>query len=180
MYYTPETLLNHVFEDLRKPKAPNKDLYANIFTYPTNTLPMKYLGVPIDNKKLSKCLWAPTIEKDERKLGLWRGRFLSMGGRLTLMNSCLTDVPLYMLSIYSAPKSVIRRIGIHRKNFLWQSGRDCKKIHSANWEMVCTQKMQGGLGFLDLNCMNDALLAKWLWSIENLNGLCRKLSMLNI
>jgi hypothetical protein len=23
MYYTPETLLNHVFEDLRKPKAPN-------------------------------------------------------------------------------------------------------------------------------------------------------------
>jgi hypothetical protein len=24
MYYTLETLLNHVFEDLRKPKAPNK------------------------------------------------------------------------------------------------------------------------------------------------------------
>jgi hypothetical protein len=23
MYYTPETLLNHVFEDLRKPKVPN-------------------------------------------------------------------------------------------------------------------------------------------------------------
>jgi hypothetical protein len=23
MYYTPETLLHHVFEDLRKPKAPN-------------------------------------------------------------------------------------------------------------------------------------------------------------
>jgi hypothetical protein len=26
MYHTPETLLNHVFEDLRKPKAPNRDL----------------------------------------------------------------------------------------------------------------------------------------------------------
>jgi hypothetical protein len=23
MYYTPKTLLNHVFEDLRKPKVPN-------------------------------------------------------------------------------------------------------------------------------------------------------------
>jgi hypothetical protein len=23
MYYTPEILLNHVFEDLQKPKAPN-------------------------------------------------------------------------------------------------------------------------------------------------------------
>jgi hypothetical protein len=26
MYFTPETLLNHVFEDLRKPKAPNTPL----------------------------------------------------------------------------------------------------------------------------------------------------------
>jgi hypothetical protein len=26
MYYTPETLLNHVFEDLQKPKAPNNHL----------------------------------------------------------------------------------------------------------------------------------------------------------
>jgi hypothetical protein len=26
MYYTPETLLNHVFEDLRKPKAPTEPM----------------------------------------------------------------------------------------------------------------------------------------------------------
>jgi hypothetical protein len=30
-HYTPETSLNHVFEDLRKPKAPNKPLCHNIF-----------------------------------------------------------------------------------------------------------------------------------------------------
>jgi 3D (Asp-Asp-Asp) domain-containing protein len=30
MYYTPETLLNHTFEDLRKPKAPNNILHAKI------------------------------------------------------------------------------------------------------------------------------------------------------
>jgi hypothetical protein len=50
-----------------------------------------------------------------------------------------------------------------------------KKIHLANWEMVCTPKMQGGLGVLDLNCMNDALLAKWLWNIENSNGLWQEI-----
>jgi hypothetical protein len=27
MYFTPETLLNHVFEDLRKPKAPNNPFF---------------------------------------------------------------------------------------------------------------------------------------------------------
>jgi hypothetical protein len=30
MYHTPETLLNHVFEDLRKPKAPNREIEIGI------------------------------------------------------------------------------------------------------------------------------------------------------
>jgi hypothetical protein len=30
MYYTPETLLNYAFEDLRKPKAPNILFLAQI------------------------------------------------------------------------------------------------------------------------------------------------------
>ena len=36
MYYTPETLLNHVFEDLRKPKAPNS--LRNPFVIDTSML----------------------------------------------------------------------------------------------------------------------------------------------
>jgi hypothetical protein len=30
MYFTPETLLNHTFEDLRKPKAPNMGKVYNL------------------------------------------------------------------------------------------------------------------------------------------------------
>jgi hypothetical protein len=30
MYYTPETLLNHVFEDFRKPKAPNNGVASGV------------------------------------------------------------------------------------------------------------------------------------------------------
>jgi hypothetical protein len=67
-------------------------------------------GVPIDNKKINKSLWVPMIEKLEKRLAGWQGRFLSLGGRLTLLNSCLSNVPLYMLSIYPAPKSVIKKM----------------------------------------------------------------------
>jgi hypothetical protein len=31
MYFTPEILLNHVLEDLRKPKAPNTPLASSPF-----------------------------------------------------------------------------------------------------------------------------------------------------
>ena len=87
-------------------------------------------GVPIDNKKLSKSLWALMREKVENKLGSWQGRFLSLGGRLVLINSSITNVPLYMLSMYKAPKTVIRNIVIYRKRLLWQGGHSKKNSFS--------------------------------------------------
>ena len=46
--------------------ADKESCYADIFTCPYNCLPMKYLGVPIDDKKLCKSLWLPTVEKVEK------------------------------------------------------------------------------------------------------------------
>jgi hypothetical protein len=136
-------------------------LYADIFTCPHSGLPMKYLGVPIDNKKLCKSLWSPIVEKIESKLGSWQGRFLSLGGRLVLINSSLTNVPLYMLSMYKSPKCVLKKMDIFRKILLWQGGHNHKKYHLAEWNLVCSPKNMGGLGVLDLQKMNEALLAKW-------------------
>jgi hypothetical protein len=48
--------------------------------------------------------------------------FLSLGGRPTLLNSYLSNVPLYMLSIYPAPKSVIKKLDMYSKRLLWQGG----------------------------------------------------------
>jgi hypothetical protein len=133
---------------------------------------MKYLGVPIDDKKLCKSLWLPTVEKVEKKMGAWQGKFLSLGGRLVLINSSLTNVPLYMLSMYKAPKYIVKKMDLFRKRLLWQGGHTIRKYHLADWNMVCSPRGQGGLGVLDLHkTMNEALLAKWLWKLENTNGL---------
>jgi hypothetical protein len=94
---------------------------------------------------------------------------------LTLLNSCLSNVPLYMLSIYPARKSIIRKLDLYRKRLLWQGGSQARKIHLVNWNSVCTPKNQGGLGVLNLEYMNDALLTKWLWNIENSNDLWQKI-----
>jgi hypothetical protein len=152
-----------------------EDLCADIFTCPISNLPIKYLGVPIDNKKINKSLWCPMLEKMEKRLAGWQGRFLSLDGRLTLLNSCLSNGPLYMLSIYPAPKSIIWKLDLYRKRLLWQGGFQSKKIHLVHWNSVCSPKSQRGLGVLNLENMNDALLTKWLWNIENSNGLWQKI-----
>ena len=37
------------------------------------------------------------------------------------------------------------------------------KIHLINWEVVCTQKENGGLGIRKIDLLNKALLSKWIW-----------------
>lgn len=48
--------------------------------------------------------------------------------------------------------------------FLWKKNSvDQKGIPLANWEMICKSKKFGGLGIIDLQAFNEALLTKWCW-----------------
>jgi hypothetical protein len=144
--------------------------YSEIFTCPTTELPMKYLGMPVDEKKLAVSQWAPVEEKFAKKISGWKGNLLSIGDRVTLVNACLTSICLYMLSFLEAPKGFIQRTDIHRKRMVWQELDDRKIYHLVNWHTVCLPKDCGGLGVLDLTTMNKSLLCKWLWKLETTQG----------
>ena len=146
-------------------------VFEEILTCKSGTLPMKYLGVPVDKKRLCLTAWRPTEGKMRGKLSPWQGKLLAMGGRTTLINSSLSSVPLYMLSFYRVPVGIRESLDSVRKNFLWNENEVEKKNHLVNWQVVCLPKDQGGLGILDLELMNIALLAKWLWKLFNENGL---------
>lgn len=61
----------------------------------TSSLPITYLGVPLHWKKLSPSDWQPLISKIENKLQSWKCNILSLGGRVTLLNSVISAIPLY-------------------------------------------------------------------------------------
>ena len=46
--------------------------------------------------------------------------------------------------------------------FLWGGGVREKKAHLVNWDVVCFEKRQGGLGLRKLTILNKALLGKWI------------------
>jgi hypothetical protein len=144
--------------------------YSEMFTCPTAELPMKYLGMPVDEMKLVVSQWVPVEEKFAKKISGWKGNLLSIGDRVTLVNSCLTSICLYMLSFLEAPKGFIHRADIHRKRMVWQESGDKKRYHLVNWHTICLPKDCGGLGVLDLTIMNKSLLCKWLWKLENTKG----------
>jgi hypothetical protein len=84
-----------------------------------------------------------------------------------LVNACLNSIPLYMLSFLEAPKGFIKKVDIHRKRMVWQELEEKKRYHLVNWNTICLPKDCGGLGVLDLTTMNQSLLCKWLWKLEN-------------
>ncbi len=82
------------------------------------------------------------------------------------MNSVLTNLSLYFLSLFKAPKWVLRRCEALRRAFFWKRGVSVSGGHClVKWKTVCKSTSEGGLGILDLENMNTALVAKWWWRL---------------
>ena len=81
-----------------------------------------------------------------------------MGGRITLINSVLTALPIYLLSFFRVPTKVVHKLVSIQRNFLWGGGSEVTKIAWVNWDTICLPKNKGGLGIKDLSKFNEALL----------------------
>ena len=95
---------------------------------------------------------------------------LSVGGRLVLINSVLSSLPMFMLSFFEIPRRVLKKLDYFRSWFFWQSDEHKKKYTLTKWEVVCVSKDQGGLGVLNLDVHNKCLLSKWLFKLMNEDG----------
>jgi hypothetical protein len=72
---------------------------------------------------------------------------LSLGGRLVLLNSVISTIPLYYITLFKIPCWVLIKIDHIRKRFLW-AGSDItsRKYHLVRWEVICRLKEFGGWG----------------------------------
>lgn len=139
---------------------------ASILKCEPASLPFSYLGLPVGaNMRLEKN-WISIIEKFKNKLSAWKAKYLSFGGRLTLINSVLSSLPLYYFSLFKAPVKVINKLEAIRRRFLWGGSLDEKKVHWVAWDVVTKPKDYGGLGVCGLHLANLALLAKWWWRLK--------------
>ncbi|GJZ18944.1 RNA-directed DNA polymerase, eukaryota [Tanacetum coccineum] len=107
--------------------------------------------------------WDDTIGKLKARLSNWKLKTLSVGGRLTLLKSVLGSTPIYNMSIYKVPKSVLQTMESIRRNFFNGVQCDERKIVWIKWAKVLASKKYGGLGVSSFYALNRALLFKWVW-----------------
>ena len=65
---------------------------------------------------------------------------LSYGGRLTLINSVLSNLSVYMLSFFEIPKEVLKKLNFYRSRFFWQVDGQKKNIDYLNGIYYVDQK----------------------------------------
>jgi hypothetical protein len=136
---------------------------ANLLGCRVASLPMTYLGLPLGASYKSTSIWNGVIEKMEGRLARWKRMYLSKGARLTLINSTLSNISTYYLSLFPIPVRVASRLDKIQKDFLRGGIVDDAKFHLVNWNKICTPLHAGGLGVHNFIQFNRALLGKWLW-----------------
>jgi len=141
------------------------DLDLRVFSNCLNSrlmgLPFKYLGMPIGGNPGRSVFWNPVVEKIRSTLSRWKGRLLSMAGRICLIKSVISALPLFYFSFFRAPISVCNQIRRIQAQFLWGWGYESRKIAWVKWKWICRPVEFGGLGIKDIRCFNEGLLAKW-------------------
>jgi hypothetical protein len=65
---------------------------------------------------------------------------LSAGGRLVLINSVLSSLPMFMLSFFEIPKEVLKKLDYYRSRFFWQSDDHKKKYRLTKWGSLHTKR----------------------------------------
>jgi hypothetical protein len=105
---------------------------------------MKYLGffLKLNNYRVTDWMWL--LKKIEKRIGNWKFRWLSLGGRLTLANSVLHSILVYWLSLVKMPTIVLHRIQFLISKFISKGGKKGSGFHLTKWKNIARPKHFGG------------------------------------
>ncbi|GJY18419.1 RNA-directed DNA polymerase, eukaryota [Tanacetum coccineum] len=98
--------------------------------------PFMYLGSTVggDMHRLSR--WKDTIDRVRRRLSKWKMKMLSIGGRLTLVKSVLSSMPIFYMSLFKVPSGILKVLESIRSHFFNGHDISSKKISWVNWNKI--------------------------------------------
>lgn len=94
--------------------------YTYIFGCGIGLMPFRYLDIPMTHRRLRNSEWHCVIDRFKKILSNWKGKFLSLRGRLVLINSILCNLPIFMISFFEIPTGVRQKLDVIRYRFFWQ------------------------------------------------------------
>ncbi|GAU48881.1 hypothetical protein TSUD_406600 [Trifolium subterraneum] len=129
------------------------------------TIPFTYLGCPIFVGKPKVIHFQAVTDKIKIKLASWKGALLSIMGRVQLIKAVIHGMLVYSFHIYAWPRSLIKKLDIWIRNFIWSGDVCTRKICTVTWSKICTSYDAGGLDLRSLAHINDSLMLHLCWNL---------------
>ena len=154
-------------------KTPNsrKEIIKRLTGFPQKSSPLQYLGCPIFIGRKSKYLFNGFVDSIKLRINSWSKNCLSSGGRITLIRSVLSSIPVHLISVLQPPKGTLHDIEMILANFLWGERQGTAKFHWRKWENLCFPTSEGGIGIRSLQDLCEAYSIKFWWKFREKNSL---------
>ena len=94
-------------------------------------------------RRLNNSDWKGVDERFQKRLSGWKGKLLSSGGKLILINSVLSSLPMFMFLFFEIPREVLKKLDFYRSRFFWQSNEDKNSIGLRNGVSSAVQRTKG-------------------------------------
>ena len=88
----------------------------------------------------------PVVNKTAARVEPWQGKLLASGGRLVLINNCLTNIPMFVMGFYLLQDRISDKLNKVRSHFFWAKENGKQWYHMVSWDNICQPKEVGGLG----------------------------------
>ncbi|EOY32335.1 Uncharacterized protein TCM_040145 [Theobroma cacao] len=116
-------------------------------------------------------LFDDLVAKIQDRIAEWENKVLSPGGRITLLRSVFSSLPIYLLQVFKPPTCVIERIDRLFNSFLWEGSTGTRKIHWASWHKITLPSNEGGLDIRGLGDVMQAFSMKLWWRFLTCNSI---------
>ena len=129
------------------------------------TSPIKYLGLPLSTKIMTRSDYEPLITKIRSHFLSWTSKALSYAGRLQLIKSVIASITNFWCAAFCLPQNCIEEIESMCSAFLWSGSPNITSKAKICWEEVCSPYDEGGLGIRRVSEVCVVLQLKLIWRL---------------
>jgi hypothetical protein len=109
---------------------------ARLLNCKQGKFPFTYLGFTMSDHKLTMADLEPLVASMGKHAAPWQGRFMSSAARLTMIDACLSNLPLHTMGLFLLADGTHVAMDRHRNRFFWEGQSAAKKFHMVSWKTI--------------------------------------------